>query len=521
MGNMAYLSILPEIILLVGALLVLMASVALELPRRLWMPIAWVSLLAAAGVSIWQWLRIDDLRDAIGALPLGADLATLPSELLAFGAPGGGSSMVVMDWFGAFAGVVIFVVAALALLAAWDLIEGFTRRAPEYVALVLLATAGLHLMAISSNLILLFIGLETASISLYVIAGFTREEKNSDEAAMKYFLLGSFASAVFLYGVALVFAGFGSVTLYGPDGIAAAFVLSDLRFELVFGEPAVPLIGLAMITVGLGFKVSAAPFHQWAPDVYQGAPGGAVPLMSAGVKIAGFAALARILAGGFDPAWLNRFAPMIALLAALSVVVGTMLAIAQSDFKRMIAYSGVAHAGFLLTALVAGRAGIPGMWFYLATYAFALVGVFTIAAVMTGPRGGPTAIDDFAGLARRSPVLAGAMALLMLSLGGIPFTAGFVGKVGVFAAAIDAGYLWLAIVGLVVAVAGLFFYLRVIVVMYFQAPQLVEGPGTAQASAVHVSASARTVIAVTAAVTFVFGVVPWPLLEWVEHALPL
>jgi NADH-quinone oxidoreductase subunit N len=212
---------------------------------------------------------------------------------------------------------------------------------------------------------------------------------------------------------------------------------------------------------------------------------------------------------------------MIALVATLSVVVGTALAIAQSDFKRMIAYSGVAHAGFLLTALVAGEGGVPGMWFYVATYAFALIGVFTIAAVMTGPRAGPTAIDDFTGLARRAPVLAATLALLLLSLGGIPFTAGFVGKVAVFGAAIGADYLWLAIVGLVVAVAGLFFYLRVIVVMYFQAPQLAEGPGTATATDVRVSRSAQVVIAICAAVTLVFGLVPWPLLEWVENALPL
>ncbi len=500
MGNMSYLTILPEIILLVGALLVLMAAVALERSRSEWMAVAWISLVLAAAGSVWQWLRVDDLG--------GAETAFATSGT-------GFNPMVVMDHFSAFGGVLIFVIAGVALGASWDLIRSFPRRGPEYVALVLLATAGLHLMLISSNLILLFIGLETASISLYVIAGFTRESKTSDEAAMKYFLLGSFASAVFLYGVALLFASFGTVGIHGTGGIV------DTGFVGLLGRPGVALAGLAMITVGLGFKVSAAPFHQWAPDVYEGAPGAAVPLMSAGVKIAGFGALGRILIGGFDPAWTDRWAPMVGLLAAVSVVVGTVLAIAQTDFKRMIAYSGVAHAGFLLTALVAGEAGVPAMWFYLATYGFALVGVFTLATVMTGARGGSTAIDDFSGLAQRSPALAGAMALFMLSLGGIPFTAGFVGKVGVFAAAIDGGYLWLAIVGLVVAVAGLFFYLRVIVVMYFQAPALVEGPGTDVSRKVEASPSARTVIAICAAVTLVFGLVPWPLLEWVEHALPL
>jgi NADH-quinone oxidoreductase subunit N len=203
------------------------------------------------------------------------------------------------------------------------------------------------------------------------------------------------------------------------------------------------------------------------------------------------------------------------------VVVGTVFAIAQTDLKRMLAYSGVAHAGFLLTALVGGEAGVPAMWFYLATYVFALLGAFTVAAVISGPRGGASAIDEYTGLAQRSPVLAGVLALFMLSMGGMPFTAGFVGKLGVFAAAIDADYLWLAIVGLVVAVAGLFFYLRVIVVMYFRQPVLAEGPGTATAHGIEVPTATQVVLGVTAAVTLVFGLIPWPLLNWVRHALPL
>jgi NADH-quinone oxidoreductase subunit N len=243
--------------------------------------------------------------------------------------------------------------------------------------------------------------------------------------------------------------------------------------------------------------------------------------MSAGVKIAGIAAIARILVGAFDPQFTDRWAPAVAALAALSVFVGTALAIAQSDLKRMLAYSGVAHAGFLLTALVAGEAGVGAMWFYVATYAFALVGAFTVAAVISGPRGGASPFESYVGLARRSPALAGSLALFMLSMGGIPLTAGFIGKVGVFAAAIEGGYLWLAIVGLVVAVAGLFFYLRVIVVMYFQAPVLAEGPGAATAMDVVVRQTSQMVIGAAAAVTIVFGLVPAPLLNWVRWALPL
>ena len=502
MGNIAFLPIAPEVLLLAGALIVLMAAVAFDQPARVWGAIAGVSILGAGAFGVVQWLRVDD---AGPQLNFGARDLT-------------GDPMVVMDHFSAFAAALLAVIAGLALIGAWSLVTGLESRGAEFVALVLLATAGLHMMAMSANLILLFIGLETASIALYVVAGFTREQPNSDEAAMKYFLLGSFASAIFLYGVALLFAGLGSTSLYGPGGIVDQWATIGPRIVL---QPNIVLAGLALVTVGLGFKVSAAPFHQWAPDVYQGAPGGAVPLMAAGVKVAGFAAIARVLVGGFDPAFVDRWAPAVALLAALSVVIGTVLALAQSDLKRMLAYSGVAHAGFLLTALVAGAAGVPAMWFYLATYAFALVGAFTVAAVVSGPRGGASAIADYTGLAKRSPALAGALALFMLSMGGIPFTAGFVGKLGVFGAAIDAGYLWLAIVGLVVAVAGLYFYLRVIVVMYFQEPAAVEGPGTATATRVPVAGTTAVVIAVAALVTVALGLVPWPLLNWVRHALPL
>jgi len=489
--NMGFLPIAPEIFLAAGAVLVLMVAVTLDLGRRAWAIIAGAALVLSFGFAWVQWARIDEVGSQ---LHFAGDFLRTP--------------MVVMDYFSVFGGGLVIAAGGIALLGGWRLVATLEKRGTEYVALVLLAMAGLHIMVIASNLILMFIGLETASIALYIIAGFTREGRNSDEAATKYFLLGSFASALFLYGVALSYAATGSTSIYGPTGIIAFFSSG------VPDEPGVLLIGIALMIVGLGFKVSAAPFHQWAPDVYQGAPGAAVPLMSSGVKIAGFAALARVLTVGFDTS-IGDWAQVIGALAAVSVVVGTLLAIAQSDFKRMLAYSGVAHAGFMLTALVAGQDGIPGLWFYLGTYAFQLIGTFLIASIISGPGGGASPLDAYRGLAKRSPVLAAALALLMLAMGGIPLTAGFVGKVGVFSAAIDAGYLWLAIVGLVAAVAGLYFYLRLIVLAYFQDPEasLADEPVSAPRST-------RVALAVCVFFTFVFGVIPWPLLNLVGESLP-
>jgi NADH-quinone oxidoreductase subunit N len=492
MSQIGFLPIAAEVFLAVGAILVLMAAVTLDLGRRAWAIIAGLSLALSFGVAWVQWWRLDDV---------GAQLNYVGQF--------GRTPMVVMDYFSAFGGGLVIAAGGIALLGGWRLVGSLRRRGAEYVALVLLAIAGLHIMVISANLIMMFIGLETASIALYIIAGFIRDEKNSDEAATKYFLLGSFASALFLYGVALSYAATGSTSIYGERGIIAFFS------DRIILDQGVLLIGIALMIVGLGFKVSAAPFHQWAPDVYQGAPGAAVPLMASGVKIAGFAALARVLTVAFG-ASIGDWAQVIGAVAALSVVVGTLLAIAQSDFKRMLAYSGVAHAGFMLTSLVAGQDGIPSLWFYLGTYSFQLIGTFLIASIVSGAGGGASPLDQYRGLAKRSPVLGGALAILMLAMGGIPLTAGFIGKVGVFAAAINAGYLWLAIVGLVAAVAGLFFYLRLIVLAYFEDPpaELADVPIIAPRAT-------RIALAVCVFFTFVFGVMPWPLLNLTAESLPL
>lgn len=514
MGSISWLSIAPEVVLFGAALLVLMGHVTLGWGQRAWAGIAAVAFVGATVLSWLQWLEVDDLAGG-GALYFGA--AAFPD--LPFPLP----SMIVMDHFSAFAGMLIFVVAGVALVAGWELVRSFDRRGAEFVALVLISVAGMHLMATSANLIMLFIALETASISLYVVAGFDRQAPDSDEASVKYFLTGSFASAVFVYGVALAFAAFGSTSLYGLFSIENPLgdsQLGSLGFDRILENPGVMLVAVALMIVGLGFKVSAAPFHQWAPDVYQGAPGGAVALMASGVKVAGFAAIARILAGAMDAEVLREdWSSALAAVAALSVVVGTVFAIVQTDLKRLLAYSGVAHAGYILTAVVAGSEGVPAMWFYLATYAFQLVGAFAVASIVSGARGGASPIEAYRGLYERSPLLATSLATLMLGLGGIPLTAGFVGKLGVFQAAAGNGYLWLVVVGVVTAAAGLYFYLRVIVVMFFQ-PAAAEGPGTLRAP----PAAAKSTIAVVllaVAITVFFGLVPWPLLNWVQWAMPL
>ncbi|MBM3696107.1 MAG: NADH-quinone oxidoreductase subunit N [Actinobacteria bacterium] len=483
----AFLSAAPEVALAAAVVLLLMVEVAFKPRPAAWGAIAGAGLAAATGFSAWQW-----------AAYRGADAGVFWHQTIA------------VDGFAAFAGMLVFPLAALGLMSAWRLAVSQGRRGAEFVALVLLAATGAHLMAAAADLVVLFIGLEIFSISLYVLAGFTRERVDADEASLKYFLLGAFASAVFLYGVALVFAATGSTKIYGSGGIARY-----LAGTIIF-RPGVLLAGLALLLAGMAFKVSAAPFHVWAPDVYQGAPGGITGFLAASAKVAGFAALARVLTAALGPRAAD-WVPAVAVLAAVSVVVGTLLAIVQDDVKRLLAYSSVAHAGFILTALVAGRGGLGDMWFYLATYAVQVLGAFTVAAAVSGDGAGRSPLRHWAGLGRRSPWLAATMTLLLLAMGGIPLTAGFAGKVAVFRAAIDAGYLWLVIVALLATVAGLYFYLRVIVAMYLSAPEEAEGLPCGPP----VGWGARLVLAVASAATLVLGVAPWPLLDLLRHALPL
>lgn len=493
MGNTSFLPVAFEVVLLVGALVVLLIGVVAERRRTVWGPVAGLFFLLSAGAGLWQWLSVQ--ADG-GGLYFTGQLVTIIR-----------SPMVVMDGFSSFAAIVLGLVGFVAFLGSWDLQAQLGKRAVEFTCLMLLGLAGLHMMTATPNLVVIFIGLETASIAFYVLAGFTRKVKGSDEAALKYFLLGSLASAMFLYGIALTFAATGSLSLYGANSI-----LDFLSLQVVT-EPGILLAGMALMLVGLMFKISAAPFHQWAPDVYQGAPSGALGLMVAGVKVAGFAALARIFVSGLS-SQIDSWAPIVAVIAAVSMLVGTVMALVQDDLKRLLAYSGVAHAGYILTAIVAGSAGNTAMWFYLATYAFSVVGAFAVVSATGGAGSAATSITSLRGLARRSPETAWLMAVLMLGMSGMPFFAGFVGKLLAFVAAAEAGYLWLVVVGVLTTVVGLAFYLRIVATMF-------SSEDDVELNDLDVSLSARFAIIIGATVTLVFGVVPWPLLDVVKNALPL
>lgn len=478
----SWLGIAPEIALGVGAALVLLVEVQWKPARRV---LAWFAggVFGVAGVLAVVLHRFLEAGEGI-------------DSLMPFG------GMIALDGFGVFARYVLLAAAILGLLASWRMVEEMGPRAAEMLALMLLATAGFSLMAISTNLMMTFLGLEVGSISLYVLAGFARERIDSDEAAIKYFLLGAFASAIFAYGLALVFAGTGEFNLVA---------MRQYLTGVVVLEPGVLLLGLALVIVGLAFKVTAAPFHSWAPDVYQGAPAGVVGFMAAVAKIGGFAALVRVLASAF-PAMVDDWAPVVGAISALSMVLGSVLAIVQDDLRRLLAYSGVAHAGFILTGVVSGGTGTPEVWFYLAVYAVQLVAAFAVVAAVSGSSGSRSALSDYAGLASRQPFMAATFAVILFGMGGIPLTAGFVAKFGVFTDAWSAGFQWLVIIGVLASVVAFFLYLRVIVTMYMD---------EAAEHDLVTPLTTRWVLGVAVVVTLVFGVFPGPLLDLAGRAVPL
>jgi NADH-quinone oxidoreductase subunit N len=370
--------------------------------------------------------------------------------------------MFLHDGFTVFFTLLFCAVAAVAVLQSWDYVRRTRINHGEFYALMLAATLGMILMAASNDLITIFLGLELMSLALYILVGFRRGRLDSSEAALKYFLLGAFASGFLLYGIALLYGATGTTNL----GRMAIF-LGD---SPMLGNPLL-LAGGLLVLAGFAFKVAAVPFHMWTPDAYEGAPTTVTGFMSAGAKAAGFAALLRLVLVAL-PQLQADWRPLMTWIAILTMSVGNVTALLQNNVKRMLAYSSIAHAGYLLIAVIAGgQAGGAAAMVYLAIYSLMNLGAFGVLAMLGREQEERVMISDLAGLGQRHPALALAMTVFMLSLGGIPPTAGFMGKVYVFGVAVDAGLVPLVIVGVLNSVVSIYYYLRVTVVMYMREPQ--------------------------------------------------
>lgn len=380
--------------------------------------------------------------------------------------------------------------------------RGFAQT--EVWPLMLFAVLGMMLFAVANDLLVMFIALEIMSLPLYVMVAMARRRRLlSQEAAMKYFVLGAFSSAFFIFGAALLYGYSASITL---PAIADALTANP-------GQSGLVVAGFALVVVGLLFKIGAVPFHQWVPDVYQGAPSPITGFMAAAVKVAAFGALLRFLYVAFGGTrW--DWTPALWAVAIATMLLGSIVALTQTDIKRMLAYSSIAQAGFILVGVIATNPeGVAAVMFYLAAYGLATLGAFGVVSLVRERNGGEaTHLSRWAGLGRRSPLLAGAFALFMLSFAGIPLTSGFIGKFAVFEAAIIADAAPLVIVGVIASIIAAFFYVRVIVLMYFADPG--EDPPTVAVP----SAFTTLAISVAAAVTVVAGVLPQPILDLVERA---
>jgi len=441
-------------------------------------------------------------KSLLGPLALVGTLLALAATAVQAGYPGHAfSRLVVNDGFSVFFHFVLLTITALTILASLRYLERENINHAEYYALLLFGTVGMGLMVSANELVLVFLGLETSSIATYVLIGFRRTDARSSESSMKYFLLGSFATAFLLYGIALLFGATGTTFL--PE------IARQLQATGV-GAP-LALMGMALVFVGLGFKVASAPFQVWTPDVYEGAPTPITAFLSAGPKAAAFAAFLRIFFTALEPAQETWFW-VLWVSALLTMFVGNLGALVQTNIKRMLAYSSIAHAGYILVAFAAGtELGIAAVLFYLVAYALMKLGAFSIVShISAGERN--QEIDDYAGLHARQPWLAACLTLFMLSLIGIPLTGGFLGKFYIFTAGVHANLLWLVILGVVNSVLSVAYYLRVVKVMYMNEPR-------GELAVAPVPASLAFVLTLTALGTVYLGVLPGPIFTAASRAV--
>jgi NADH-quinone oxidoreductase subunit N len=424
-----YAAIIPIVSIVVAAIATMLAESFRQRDER--MPLYWLGLIGLVGAAVSSVMLWD-------------------TDARSFG-------VVRADNFTLFINLILCVVGILTMLFSAEVVEREGLPAGEYYTLTLFGISGMMLMAAATDLLVIFLALEVLSLSVYVLTGLRRASANGAEAAFKYFLLGAFSSAFFLYGIAFAFAVSGSTRLE-QLGVA----LSDGS-----GTPStLSLLAVGLLAVGFAFKVSAVPFHMWTPDAYEGAPTIVTAFMSTGVKAAAFAAFVRVFLSALAPLK-AEWIPVLSVIAAATMILGTVVGVVQTNIKRMLAYSSIAHAGYMLLGIISTTAtGKAAVLFYLLSYAVTNIGALGIVALLGTPQHEHDELRDFAGLCRSRPALAGVMTIFLLSLGGFPPTAGFIGKWYIFAAAVERGHYWLAIIGVLTSVVSVFFYLRIVVMMY-------------------------------------------------------
>jgi NADH-quinone oxidoreductase subunit N len=477
------------LMVLVGGALVLMLAASFIRDRRTTVPYTVVTCLVALGA-------------VVAAIPLWREVTDAdrgPFSTMA-GAVG-------VDGFSVF----MIVVIALAVVLAAMFVDGYLRRegleSVEPYVLLLLSASGGVIMAQANDLIVLFLGLEILSIAVYVLAASHRKRVTSQEAGIKYFVLGAFSSAFFLYGIAMIYGGVGTTNLVD---ILSTFSANALA------EDGLVLAGLALMLVGLGFKVAAVPFHFWTPDVYQGSPSPMVAWMASGVKVAGFAGLIRVFVLAFE-SYRVDWQPMIYAVAVATLLVGAVLAVVQTDVKRMMAYSSINHAGWVLVGVQAATDdGVQAALFYLATYTFLIAGTFGIITLVGRTGDAHHSLDDYRGLARTRPLLALAMTVFLFAQAGVPLTSGFFAKFYVINAAVEAGSTRLAVIAMISSVISAFLYLRITVSLYMSDPDEADA-----APQLNVPAAAGIALAVCLAVTLVVGVWPNGVADLARDAVPV
>jgi NADH-quinone oxidoreductase subunit N len=475
-------TILPIILLVAWACVLLLVDLFIPKERK-----GWTALLAAVGLA--------------GAL--GVSVAQAGLQRSAFG------GMVQLDGFSSFLDVLFLASGLFAVAIAYGYLKRMNLERGEFYTLILFSLSGMLLMAQAADLIVVFLALELLSIPLYVLAAFARPRSESEEAGIKYFLLGAFATGFVVYGISLVFGATGHTSL---AGIVSAISFPDPAIGAY--KPLLLTVGAALILVGFSFKVAAVPFHMWTPDVYQGAPTPVTGFMAVGAKAAGFAALLRIFVTAL-PSLGEHLVPVLWALAALTMVVGNVVAISQSNIKRLLAYSSIAHAGYILMAFVSfgdprnGPNAVASALFYLVTYAITSFGAWAVVIALEKQEGKGLEISDFAGLGKKRPLLAAAMTVFMLSLTGMPPTLGLVGKFYLFRTAIQGGFIGLAVIGVLTSLISAYYYLRVVVTMYMQSGD----PGTEKEPWLDLTWG------LAALATVVLSLVPAALFTWASGAV--